>query len=77
VTPDEQRELLRLAWHWSDWYDLSVVDDGTFLARPAGAPADILTASSAEELRELLRIDHAERQSARKAAGHLSERMST
>jgi hypothetical protein len=75
VTPDEQRELLRLAWHWSDWYALSVTDDGTWLARPAAAPADLLTAGSASELRELLRSDHAERQSQRD--NNLSERMST
>lgn len=73
LTQAEQIALTRLGWHWSDDYALSVID-GTWIARPVGSPADLITADSAAELRELLREDYGRR---RPVSGHACDRMST
>jgi hypothetical protein len=51
-----------LRWHWGSAYEFSY-SHGTWSARPVDAPAEILTADSAEALRTLVRQDHAKRES--------------
>jgi hypothetical protein len=58
--------LADLRWHWEGAYEFSY-SDGTWSAQPADAPAEILTADSAEALRTLVRQDYAERQLRKKA----------
>jgi hypothetical protein len=67
----QERELRDLAWHWSEAYEISVVDD-TWTAVPLVEPATVLTADSAQELRELVRIDYADRAEAKRAASRLA-----
>ena len=54
--------LADLRWHWEGAYLFSY-SDGACSAQPVDAPAEILTADSAEALRNLVRQDYAERQS--------------
>jgi hypothetical protein len=74
LTAQEQTDLLRLGYHWTDHYSISVTD-GTWIARPAIAPADLITADTAMELSEKLQADYAERHPV--SDGYLHERMST
>jgi hypothetical protein len=76
LTPSEQSTLTQLSWHWEGGYEnFTVTGDGIWQASPVGEPATVLTAGSAEELREKIRADYAGRQARRNAGLH--ERMST
>ncbi len=75
LSPSDEASLRDLAHHWDTAYDFAV-SDGTWTARPRGERASILTADSAHELREKVRLDYAERRSA-KTGPLLGERMST
>jgi hypothetical protein len=76
LTRSEQSSLTQLSWHWEGGYEnFTVTDDGTWQASPVGEPGTVLTARSAEELREKIRDDYPSRQARRKADLH--ERMST
>jgi hypothetical protein len=59
--------LADLRWHWADKYAFTC-SDGIWSARPADAPAEILTADSADALRTLVRQDHAERHARKRTA---------
>lgn len=77
LTPDEQADLVRLLWFWEDVYDVALIDD-VWTARPIAAPADVITADSAAELREALRLHYADHLAAGdEYAQRLSDRMST
>jgi hypothetical protein len=76
LSREDETSLIDLSWHWADAYCFDVTD-GVWKAVPAGDPAGPLTAASAWELRELVRADYAERQSATGVTGYLPERMST
>jgi hypothetical protein len=51
-----------LTWHWEGTYEFSH-SGRVWSARPVDAPAEILTADSADALRVLVRQDHAARYS--------------
>jgi hypothetical protein len=76
LNPTDEAALCDLSWHWENAYTFAVVDD-TWTASPADNPADILTAESSWELRELVRADYAERHPVVRTNGYLQERMST
>jgi hypothetical protein len=57
--------LADLCWHWEGTYEFAC-KNGIWSARPVDAPAEIMTADSAEALRTLVRQDHAERYSTRR-----------
>jgi nitroimidazol reductase NimA-like FMN-containing flavoprotein (pyridoxamine 5'-phosphate oxidase superfamily) len=74
LSKEDQSSLLNLTWHWDSAYAFSVVD-GEWQAVPATEPSAVLTAETAEELREKVREDYACRQARLKPIG--GERMST
>jgi hypothetical protein len=76
LNPTDEAALRDLSWHSENVYAFAVVDN-TWTAIPADDPADILTAESASELRELIRADYAERHPAAQASTYLQERLST
>jgi hypothetical protein len=76
LKPTDEAALRDLSWHWENVYTFAVVDN-TWTAIPADNPADILTAESASELRELIRADYAGRHPVALTNGYLQERMST
>jgi hypothetical protein len=76
LNPADEAALRDLSWHWENAYTFAVVDD-TWTAAPADSPADILTAESASELRELVRADYAERHPVARTSSYLQERMSS
>jgi nitroimidazol reductase NimA-like FMN-containing flavoprotein (pyridoxamine 5'-phosphate oxidase superfamily) len=74
LSKEDQSSLLDLAWHWEAAYTFSVIE-GQWQAVPAADLSAVLTAATAEELREKVRQDYANRQaSLRPIRG---ERMST
>ena len=74
LSKEDQSSLLDLAWHWESAYTFSVID-GVWQAVPAVEPCAVLTAETAEELREKVRQDYASRQARLNAIR--GERMST
>jgi hypothetical protein len=60
----DEASLRDLAYHWDGAYSFTVVDH-VWTATPLGDPADVLTAESAYELRQLVRHDYANRAAAR------------
>lgn len=74
LTREEQSDLLNLSWNWDTVYRFEVVD-GVWKAILALDPSTVLTAGSAEELRQKVREDYAGRQ--RAARPVLGDRMST
>jgi hypothetical protein len=60
LTREEQTSLISLSWHWEGSYTFQVVD-GVWQATPIDDPAGMLTADDPEELRHLVRMDHARR----------------
>ena len=61
LSKEVQSSLLDLAWHWESAYTFSVID-GIWQAVPAVDPSIVLTADTAEGLREKVRLDYASRQ---------------
>lgn len=61
LSKEDQSSLLDLAWHWDSAYTFSVID-GIWQAVPAIDPSALLTADTAEELREKVRHDYDSRQ---------------
>jgi hypothetical protein len=77
LSNEEVADLRDLTWHWEGAYDFKIVD-AVWQAIPAGDPAGLLTADSAWDLREKVRLDYAARKSAAQAPqSDLQERMST
>jgi len=74
LSKEDQSSLLDLTWHWESAYAFSVVE-GVWQAVPAIEPSAVLTADTAEELREKVRQDYASRQALLKPIR--GERMST
>jgi nitroimidazol reductase NimA-like FMN-containing flavoprotein (pyridoxamine 5'-phosphate oxidase superfamily) len=74
LSKEDQSSLLDLTWHWESAYTFSVVE-GEWQAVPASEPSAVLTAETAEELREKVRQDYASRQALLKPIR--GERMST
>jgi hypothetical protein len=60
LTSIEQTALRDLAWHWEDAYERFTVTDGVWQASPVGEPGRVITAESAQELREKIRADYGE-----------------
>lgn len=76
LTASEQSSLTQLSWHWEGAYEnFTVTADGTWQASPADDPGQVLTAGSAEQLREKIRADYPGRQARTRSTLH--ERMST
>lgn len=71
---EDQSSLLDLAWHWESAYSFSVVE-GEWRAVPAADPSEVLTADTAEDLRDKVRNDYASRQATPRPIH--GERMST
>jgi hypothetical protein len=61
LSKEDQSSLLDLTWHWESAYAFSVVE-GVWQAVPAVDPSPVLTADTADELREKVRQDYACRQ---------------
>lgn len=76
LNPADEASLRDLTYHWEDAYSFAVIDD-TWTATPAEDPASVLTAESAAELREAVRLDYARRHPGPRFTGYLPERMST
>lgn len=74
LTKEEQSDLLNLAWNWDTVYRFEVID-GVWKAILALDPAIVLTADSADDLRQKVREDYAIRQRAARPA--VGDRMST
>lgn len=74
LTSEEQSDLLNLASNWDSGYTFEVID-GIWKATSALEAATVLTADSADELRQKVRDDYAGRQRAAHRA--LGDRMST
>jgi nitroimidazol reductase NimA-like FMN-containing flavoprotein (pyridoxamine 5'-phosphate oxidase superfamily) len=74
LSQEDQSSLLDLTWHWESAYTFAVVE-GEWQAVPALEPSAVLTAETAEELREKVRQDYASRQALLKPIR--GERMST
>lgn len=74
LSKEDQSSLLDLAWHWESAYTFGVID-GVWQAVPAVDPSAVLTAGTAEELRQKVRQDYSSR---RASLGPIrGERMST
>jgi hypothetical protein len=73
MNPQDMGALARLGQHWGEHYAVSHRDGG-WSAVPYGRPAEVLTADSAFELWEQLRLDFAAQHP---IVSGLSERMST
>lgn len=58
MTSEEATDLLHLQGLWRDTYAITF-SDGVWAARRHDHPATILTADTAQELRELMQDDHA------------------
>ena len=74
LTKEDESSLLDLAWHWESAYAFSVVE-GVWQAVPVVAPSVVITADTAEELREKVRQDYTSRRGT--PGPGLGERMST
>ncbi len=74
LSKEDQSSLLDLTWHWESAYGFSVIE-GVWQAVPAIEPSAVLTADTAEELREKVRHDYASRQASLQPIR--GERMST
>ena len=74
LSQEQELDLTGIAYHWRDAYAIAM-SDGTWTASPRSDPGTVLTAHSADGLRELIRADYARRSD--KSQGYLSERMST
>jgi hypothetical protein len=61
LSKEDQSSMLDLAWHWESAYTISVIE-GVWQAVPAVDPSAVLTADTAEELRQKVRQDYASRQ---------------
>jgi hypothetical protein len=57
ISREDQSALNDLNWHWDTAYNIAF-DGETWSASPLTEPAAVLTAESAEELRELIRADY-------------------
>ena len=74
LTREEQSDLLNLAWNWDSAYRFEVID-GIWKATSVLDRATVLTADSADELRQKVRDDYADQ---RRAESPLpGDRMST
>ena len=51
LSKEDQSSLLNLAWHWESAYTISAIE-GVWQAVPAVDPSAVLTADTAEELRQ-------------------------
>jgi hypothetical protein len=56
LSKEDQSSLLDMAWHWEAAYTFSVIE-GVWQAVPAADPSAVLTADTAEELRQKVRQD--------------------
>ncbi len=74
LSQEQELDLTGIAWHWGEVYAVAM-SDGIWTARPHEDPGTVLTARSADGLRELIRADYAKRSD--KSQGDLSARMST
>ncbi len=74
LSKEDQSALLDLTWHWESAYAFCVIE-GIWQAVPAIEPSAVLTAGTAEELREKVRQDYASRQATLRPIR--GERMST
>jgi hypothetical protein len=65
--PDQALDRLRetaltdLHYHWGSAYWIQLVDGETWVASPLVDPATLLSAGTADELRQLIRRDYDER----------------
>jgi hypothetical protein len=74
LSQEQELDLTGIAYHWRDAYAIAM-SDGAWTAAPRDDPGAVLTASSADGLRELVRADYARRTA--KPSPLLGERMST
>jgi hypothetical protein len=76
---EHEADLIGLRWNWEGAYTFTLSSDGIWTATVVGDPATILTADTADELRQMVRADYAGRSPVPRApvTSHLAERMST
>ena len=74
LTREEQSDLVNLAWNWDSAYRFEVID-GIWKATSVVDPPTVLTADSADELRQKVRDDYADRR--RTTSPLLGDRTST
>jgi nitroimidazol reductase NimA-like FMN-containing flavoprotein (pyridoxamine 5'-phosphate oxidase superfamily) len=74
LSKEDQSALLDLTWHRESAYSFTVTE-GLWQAVPAIEPSAVLTADTAEELREKVRNDYASRPACQRPIR--AERMST
>jgi hypothetical protein len=67
-TATDQLELADLRWHWDTAYDIDVF--GNSWTATFKGDTTVLSAPSADELRDLIRGDYRSRKSAGAAGGH-------
>jgi hypothetical protein len=78
LSREDEDDLAGLSWNWEGAYTFAVID-GIWRATVVGDPAAVLTADTADKLRQQVRADYQRRQQVPRtpATGYLSERMST
>jgi hypothetical protein len=74
LSQEQELDLTGMAWHWGEVYSIAM-QEGAWRATWKADPQAVLTANSADELRDKIRADYAQRTA--KPSPLLGERMST
>jgi Zn-dependent oligopeptidase len=74
LSREQELDLTGMTWHWGEVYSIAM-QDGTGRATWRADPEAVLTANSADGLREMIRADYFQRTA--KGSPLLGERMST
>ncbi len=75
LSREDQDDLAGMTWHWGGAYQIAL-SEGTWRAIAHADPQAVLTGDSADELRDKIRSDYAQR-TGRKPTPLMGERMST
>jgi hypothetical protein len=74
LSREQELDMTGMTWHWGEVYSIAM-QEGTWRATWRADPQEVLTAHSADELREKIRADYAKRTA--KPSPLMCERMST
>jgi hypothetical protein len=75
LSREQELDLTGMTWHWGEVYSIAM-SEGTWRATWKADPQAVMTANSADALRELIRADYAQRTGS-KPTPLRGERMST
>jgi hypothetical protein len=75
LSREQELDLTGMTWHWGEVYSIAM-QEGIWRATWRADPQAVLTANSADGLRELIRADYLKR-TGNRPAPLLGERMST